>query len=275
MHPLRLAPALALIVLPLAAAAASGQGEGLHPEAARVPAARRGGTVVVPAGRYVPLYATGADAAGIDVAAFRLDVRPVTVAEFLGFVREAPGWQRGAAPPALADPAYLARWADALDPGPDVPPDRPATEVSWFAARAYCRWAGGRLPTTDEWEYAAQASETHPNAFRDPTFNRHTLGLVQGRAAPDARPPVGTTDRNVFGVHDLHGLVWEWTADFNNQVLTGSGRDDKGLDRGRFCAAGAVGTTDPGDYAAFLRWAFRTSLEGATTSPALGFRCAR
>lgn len=149
------------------------------------------------------------------------------------------------------------------------------TQVSWFAARAYCRASGGRLPTTDEWEYVAQASETRTDASGDATFNGWTLALIQGRAPADRLPPAGTTDRNAFGIRDMHGLVWEWTADFNNQMLTGAGRDDRGLDRGRFCAAGSVGTSDLGNYAAFLRWAYRTSLTGPTTSDLLGFRCAR
>lgn len=271
MRPRLLALLTALVVLPLTASAVGGQGAA---QPTVVPAADpEAGVVSIPAGRYVPLYATGSDSLGIPVEAFRLDVSPVTVGEYLAFVRATPAWRKGAASPALADSAYLSRWDDALDPGA-VPLDRPVTEVSWFAARAYCRWAGGRLPTTDEWEYVAQASEARANAFRDPDFNRAVLALVQGRAPSNALPAAGTTDRNVFGVRDLHGLVWEWTADFNNQMLTGAGRDDKGVDRGLFCASGSVGTTDPSNYAAFLRWAHRTSLEGPTTAPGLGFRCA-
>lgn len=245
------------------------------PASGQMPGAVDGaGTVVVPAGRYWPLYATPADTAGVAVASFVLDVHPVTVEDFAAFVAVMPRWQRDAAPSVLTDDAYMASWRDASTPAHGAP-HRPVTEVSWFAARAYCAWTGGRLPTTDQWEYAAQASEAAPNAFRDAAFNRHVLALYQARAPMDSLPAVETTDRNALGVADLHGLVWEWTDDFNNQMLTGAGRDDRSLDRQLFCAAGSSGATDLTNYAGFLRWAYRLSLQGTTSAPGLGFRCAR
>lgn len=72
---------------------------------------------------------------------------------------------------------YLSRWAEALRPGLREALERPVTEVSWFADRAYCRWRGARLPTTDEREYAAQASETRRHAFRDKELNSRVLAL--------------------------------------------------------------------------------------------------
>lgn len=273
MHP-RLSLAITTALLGLTPAAFPAAAQQAVREGFATARSGEAGAVFVPAGRYYPLYSTGADSAGIAVEAFRLDVRPVTVGEFLSFLRATPAWRKDAAAEALAGPGYLSRWPGPLDPGA-APLDRPVTEVSWFAARAYCRWSGGRLPTTDEWEYAAQAGETTRSTFRDATANQRVLRWLQGRAPADALPPVGTTDQNVLGLRDLHGLVWEWTADFNNQMLTGAGRDDRGLDRGLFCASGSVGTTDLSNYAAFLRWAHRTSLEGATSSPGLGFRCAR
>ncbi len=245
------------------------------PPTATVVGGQQAHTVPIASGRYMPFYVSGTDSSGVEVEGFELDERPVTVAEFLAFLRTHPAWRRDQAPPALAGPAYLEGWTGPLDPGKAHPEDRPVTQVSWFAARAYCRAGGARLPSTDEWEYVAQASETRKNAFRDADFNARILTLIQARPAAGAFPPVGTTDRNAWGVRDLHGLVWEWTADFNNQMLTGAARNDRGLDRGRFCAAGSVGTSDLTNYAAFLRWAYRTSLTGQTTAPLLGFRCAR
>jgi formylglycine-generating enzyme required for sulfatase activity len=231
--------------------------------------------VEIPSGRYTPFYASDGDGSGVAVEAFELDRVPVTVERYRAFVEAEAGWRRSAAPPVLVGEGYLERWRGDLDPGPGVGgPDRPVTGVSWFAAGAFCRWVGGRLPTTDEWEYVAQASETEANAFGEPEFNRRLLELHGSRPAPDALPPVGGTFRNALGVWDLHGLVWEWTADFNNRMLTGSGRDDQGLDRQLFCAAGSAGTTDPGDYAGFLRHGVRASLEGGESHPGVGFRCA-
>jgi formylglycine-generating enzyme required for sulfatase activity len=239
------------------------------------------GAVAIPEGSYIPLYAAagnGSTAEGAPrtrVAAFTLDVHPVTVSQFARFLAEEPRWRRSRANSLFAGDDYLASWPDDLTP-PDGHPDRPITEVAWFIARAYCAWSGGRLPTTDEWEYAAGANATRTDAFRDRDFNALVLALYQARSARAGRlPAVGATDRNAFGVEDLHGLVWEWTEDFNNQVLTGSGRDDTALDRQLFCAAGSSGATDLTDYGGFLRHAHRASLDGTSSGPGLGFRCAR
>jgi formylglycine-generating enzyme required for sulfatase activity len=246
------------------------------PVTGQEPPGRWGADVVsLPGGTYHAFYVSEPEGSERDIGPFRLDARPVTVAEFLAFVTAAPEWRRDVAPAALVGTDYLSRWDAALEPGGAVRADRPVTEVSWFAARAYCRWTSGRLPTTEEWEYAAQASETSLDAWGDPAFRRGVLRMYTARAAADELPPAGSTDRNAFGVRDLHGLVWEWTADFNNQTLTGAGRDDRGLDRQLFCAAGALGVADPSDYAGFLRWSYRASLVGSTSAQQLGFRCAR
>ena len=72
---------------------------------------------------------------------------------------------------------------------------------------------------------------------------------------------MGSTFRNVHGVSDLHGLIWEWTLDFNSSLVTGESRADGSLDRSLYCGSGAAGAADFEDYAAFMRYAFRSSLE--------------
>jgi formylglycine-generating enzyme required for sulfatase activity len=85
-------------------------------------------------------------------------------------------------------------------------------------------------------------------------------------------PAVGLGARNVYGVADLHGLVWEWTLDFNSSLVTGESRADASLDRSRYCGSGAAGASDFQDYAAFMRYAFRSSLEARYSVGDLGFR---
>jgi len=221
--------------------------------------------VSLPGGRFLPQYAP--DGQPVEVAPFTFDAVPVTVSNFLAFVEANPAWRRSRVPEVFAGAAYLASWREDLDPGLEGEARaRPVTEVTWFAARAYCAWRGARLPTTLEWEWAARAE--------DRASRSRLLALYGARPEPDALPPVGRTHRNVHGIWDLHGLVWEWTQDFNARMATGSARNDRRLDRGLFCAAGAVDATDLTDYAAFLRWAFRASLEGRDAGPLLGFRCA-
>ncbi len=232
--------------------------------------ARRSRTVEIPAGSHRSLY----DTVPRPVAPFRLDALPVTAADFRAFVATAPEWRPGIAAPVLVGGDYLGSWEGPLDPGTRRgPPARPVTQVSWFAARAYCRAAGGRLPTTDEWEYAASFPEEGWAGDRA-GLRRRFLALHAGRPRPDVLPAVGNAFRNALGVRDLHGLVHEWTEDFNHQMLSGAGRDDRGLDRQLFCAAASAGVPDPSDYAAFLRTSLRASLDGTEGSLGVGFRCA-
>ncbi len=76
-------------------------------------------------------------------------------------------------------------------------------------------------------------------------------------------------------MRDLHGLVWEWTSDFNSALVTGDARGDTGLERQLFCGAGSLGASDRANYAAFMRFGFRSSLRAGYTVHNLGFRCAK
>ena len=76
-------------------------------------------------------------------------------------------------------------------------------------------------------------------------------------------------------MRDLHGLVWEWTSDFNSALVTGDARGDTGLERQLFCGAGSLGASDLGNYAGFMRFGFRSSLRAGYTVHNLGFRCAK
>lgn len=232
------------------------------------------GMALIPAGRYEPAFRQPNDPKEVPVASFLLDLAPVTNAEFLHFVRENPEWSRSKVKRLFASEEYLSHWAGDLALGPSVTPHAPVTRVSWFAARAYARWKGKRLPTTAEWEYAAQASETHPNGSADPAFRARLHALYVSPMQPDL-PNVAAGTANYYGVHDLHGLVWEWVADFTTSMVTGDARGDTGLDRQLFCGSGAQGAKDIQDFPAFMRFAFRSSLKASYTVPNLGFRCAK
>jgi formylglycine-generating enzyme required for sulfatase activity len=155
----------------------------------------------------------------------------------------------------------------------DAAPNAPVTRVSWFAARAFARWKGKRLPTTAEWEYAALASESQPNGMVDRSF-RARLHSIYTSPSRKELPLVASGQPNFYGLHDLHGLVWEWVSDFSTAMVTGDSRGDTGLERQLFCGSGAQGAKDIGDFPAFMRYAFRSSLKASYTVPNLGFRCA-
>ena len=172
----------------------------------------------------------------------------------------------------FADRNYLALWRDDSTP-PAEGLNAPVTHVSWFAARAYARSIDRRLPTQAEWEYVAGASETAFDGRSEPGFNQRILDWYA--RPPTKLPPVaGSGFRNVYGVFDLHGSIWEWVDDFNSALVSGESRGDSGLERSLFCGSGSLGSADPSDYAAFMRFAFRSSLAAAYTVQSLGFRCA-
>ena len=232
------------------------------------------GMALVPAGRYTPLFRAEKDPKNIAVPAFFLDLLPVTNGDYLEFVRAHPKWCRSQAKRLFTDAEYLKRWIGDLEPGTNAPMNAPVTHVSWFAAKAYCAWKGKRLPTTAEWEYAAAASPTRVDGENDPEFVRQVRAWYS-TPAPETLPCVGRGRANFFGIHDLHGLTWEWVADFNTAMVTGDARGDTGLDRQLFCGAGSEGAKDTANFPAFMRYGFRSSLKASYTVHNLGFRAAR
>ena len=265
------APALLLFVAATGAVrTAAATGDGAMAGGPRSAAA--GAVVDVPAGEVAPLFGLDKGQTSFPVAAYRLDRRPVTRARYAAFVAAHPAWRRGAVAELFADPQYLANWdGDRPRPGQE---EYPVTHVSWFAAVAYCRAAGGRLPSTLEWEYVAAASETRANAGGDPAFVARILDWYARPSHGDVGlRPVGDTP-NFYGIESLHGLVWEWTSDFNASFITADNRADGDQSRNFFCGNGVTGAARREDYAAFMRYAMRSSLGATFTLGNVGFRCA-
>jgi len=227
---------------------------------------------LVEGGTYVPMF--GELTEPRSVKPFYLDRLPVTNAQFLEFVRQHPKWQRSQVSKTFASESYLVHWQGDLELGSNAPPDAPVVNVSWFAARAFLKARDKRLPNEDEWEFAARADESRANAANDPAFLARILEWYT-KPTPSVFPSVTTAATDFRGITGMHGLVWEWTRDFNNQMVTGAARNDTSLDRSLFCAGGALNATDAANYAAFMRYAFRSSLEGDSAVSSLGFRGAR
>ncbi len=241
------------------------------------------GMVAVPAGTFrrflkdIPAAQTSSTSASapepppqsaeIPVAAFALDAEPVTNGAFASFVRAHPRWRRSRIKHLFADVGYLRSWKSDLEPGPKNPATSPVTEVSWFAAKAYCRSLNKRLPTEAEWERAAESA-----SVKEARETSERILTWYGAPTPDVLPAVGRTAANRFGVHDLHALVWEWVLDFNDSMTSDEGRGGASQ---LFCGSAGVRSVDPSDYATFMRYAFRGSLKARYTVRNLGFRCAK
>lgn len=231
-------------------------------------------SVRIPSGSYKPLYRNEGEPLQVEVASFLLDKFPVTNRQYLSFIEQHSHWQRSARQDLFADSRYLSHWSADLDPlGTGHHLNSPVTNVSWFAATAYCRVQGKRLPTVHEWEYAAAAGLFHSDGSLEPGFKNHVLEWY-ARPVPRILPTIGRGQVNYWGVADLHGLIWEWVLDFNSALVTGESRSDGGLERELFCGASSVRSSNFYDYPAFMRFGLRNSLKAQYTVNNLGFRCA-
>lgn len=204
----------------------------------------------------------------IKVDAFQMDKHPVTNAQYLDFVKKNPQWKKSKIKKLFSDGSYLQYWTSDESFGDADSAQAPVVRVSWYAAREYCSSLNKRLPLIDEWEYVALM----------PFKNKEDIKTVvldwYGSSAQWPLPSVQSKQPNKIGVYDMHGLIWEWVEDFNSSLVTGESRADGALDKNLFCGAGAVGA-DPSDYAAFMRLAFRSSLQARYTVQNLGFRCVK
>ncbi len=230
--------------------------------------------VLISGGIYRPFYPADEKEKEIPIKRFYLQSLAVTNGDYLSFIKQNPGWQKGKPSKLFSDARYLAHWKSAAELGAKVDVDQPVTNVSWFAAKAYCEWKGLRLPRESEWEYAAVASETQADSRNDGVWRQRVLDWYS-KPTSSTLQKVGKTPRNYWGIYDLHGLIWEWVLDFNNALVSSDSRDGKEVDKNKFCGAASLLATEKEDYATFMRMAFRASLKANYTTSNLGFRCAK
>ena len=212
----------------------------------------------------------------VTVGDFRMDRYEVTNTRFSEFVERHPEWTRAQMPPQLHNGHYLEHWKDGKPPSAKA--DHPVAYVTWHAAQAFCLWAGGRLPTEAEWEYAARAGrdQEFPWGNEPPSVQRanYSAGGVN-----DTRP-VGSYPPNPLGLYDMAGNVWEFTLDAwqsgysaeprTDPVVGGAIPSDLRTVQGRRALRGA----SFGGGAVNLRTRWRDSHEVSNAVAFVGFRCA-
>src|SRR5579872_267170 len=206
--------------------------------------------VKIPGGKFRPFLRANDQPGTVAVPSFFLDVHPVTNADFLAFIKANPEWARSRTPRIFADNNYLSQWAGDTTIGNESIRNSPVTNVSWFAANAYCKWKDKRLPTLAEWEYAAAARPVHMN--KNAKLTTIILDWYD-RPTPRTLPAVESTYKNYFGLYDMHGLIWEWVSDFNSVIMQGPDRNTGSGANAFFCAAGSLNAVNKEDYAAFMR----------------------
>jgi formylglycine-generating enzyme required for sulfatase activity/tRNA A-37 threonylcarbamoyl transferase component Bud32 len=236
------------------------------------------GTVRVPSGRFQMGSPEGVGLADehpmheVTLSAYCIDKTEVTVEAYV-----ACATAKGCPPPQFSELSYdlgpndlrrRSQFCNSTDR-----PDHPINCVDWNQAVAYCQWAGERLPTEAEWEYAARGSDgrTYPWGVDAPSPERlNVYGTADGY---DSTSPVGSFPYSAspFGALDMAGNVWEWTADWYGFYSEEPVSDPQGpMDGTRHVLRGAGWMNhDPG----VARAAFRNWGEPMVRVNTLGFRC--
>ena len=247
----------------------------------------------------------------VTISPFRLDRTAVTNAQYAAFVAatgfrtesEAFGWSfvfggllpddfeetRAVAAAPWWRQVYGADWRHPEGPQSslDDRQDHPVVHVSWNDAMAYAEWAGKRLPTEAEWEYAARGGLegfAYPwGPDREPG-GTHLMNVFQGRFPGEPSPddgyygtaPVGAFPPNAYGLQEMTGNVWEWCSDWfaPDYYRVSPPTDPKGP------ASGTNRLQRGGSYLCHESYCFRyrvDSRSGNTPDSAagnVGFRCA-
>ena len=232
------------------------------------PAASR---AAIPGGTFATVLPPAEKVKSATVRGFQMDRRTVSNADFATFVSEHPEWRRDRVARIFADDGYLKHWQSAASPGETLAV-QPVTQVSWFAAKAYCESRGARLPTWYEWEFVAAASASVPDARNDPQWRQAILEWY-ARPASATLPAAGSTAPNFYGVRDVHGVVWEWVLDLGAMMVSADNREQGDPDEKRFCGTGALTMEQKENYAMLMRIATLSSMQANYTSSTMGFRC--
>jgi formylglycine-generating enzyme required for sulfatase activity len=183
-----------------------------------------------------------------------------------------------------SQPVTQAQWQAVMEHNPSSfrGPDRPVEQVSWEDVLEFCKRLSEqdgqhyRLPTEAEWEYACRAGTTTPFAFGDTlasdqanydanfTYDGGATGLYREQTTP-----VHFFQPNRWGLHDMHGNVWEWCDDWYGEYPRGPMRDPQGPEAGHVKVVRGGSWSCPPRY---CRSAFRFWFAPAYRSRYLGFR---
>lgn len=140
---------------------------------------------------------------------FYIDKNLVTNAQFQVFIEANPEWLPGRIDSKLDNGNYLRQWKT---PGqPLARPDHPVVNVNWYAAVAYCKWAGKRLPSEAEWEYAARGGRNVLFSWGNERVDKTRANFAGSQIKTTT--PVGSYRANRYGVFDMGGNVWQFLLD--------------------------------------------------------------
>ncbi|KZE39892.1 serine/threonine protein phosphatase [Bhargavaea cecembensis] len=219
-------------------------------------------------------YTTDAERFGWSFV-FHLLISDRTAETVIGSVPQAPWW--------LAVPGADWRHPAGPDSGIDDCKDHPVVHVSYRDGLAYCRWAGKRLPTEAEWEYAARGGlESKKYPWGDDLLpeGEHRCNIWQGEfpminTACDGyvgTAPVRSYSPNGYGLYNMSGNVWEWCSDWFTERRSGS-RNPAGPERGMTKVTKGGSYLCHHSYCNRYRVSARSSNSPDSSTGNTGFRC--
>lgn len=150
--------------------------------------------------------------------------------------------------------------------------------VSWHEAQRYAEWAGGRLPTETEWEYAARAGTTTRYWWGDDLGKNNANCAACGSQWDNKQTsPVGSFPPKPFGLHDLLGNVWEWVEDCWHDNYNGAPNDGSAWKKqqGGYCGRHMFRGGSWSFLPRFVRSASRSGYTPDYRDDNLGFRLAQ
>lgn len=218
----------------------------------------------------------GAFRMGDETSRANPEERPVHLVEVPGFAMSKyevtfAEWDACVAAGACSDEIFDQEWGRGR---------RPVVNVGWDEAQTYVQWLSKithriyRLPSEAQWEYAARAGAQTRYSWGDDMLPGRAVCYSECGEEADKSAVVGSTAPNAFGLHDLHGNVWEWVEDcwndtYDSAPADGSARNDGDCERRVVRGGGWL------NYASELRSAVRMAQPTSIHFSSLGFRVVR
>lgn len=203
---------------------------------------------------------------------FWIDKHEVTNEEYHAFIMANPSWKKSKIKKKYHDGNYLKYWDE--DDYPAGKEKHPVVHISWFAANAYARWKGKRLPSEAQWEKAARGAEGQRiwpwgDIWSNINLNSNASGIMD--TVPVESYPAG---KSPYGAHDMLGNVWEWCNDwysknYYNLIPKENPKGPPG-GNGKVIRGGSYNS-----FSSRLHLTNRRYIEPTTASYSIGFRCMR
>ncbi len=204
----------------------------------------------------------------LQIRPFAMRAWPVQVGELEHFLCQHPSWQAGQIAAILRHPGPHSDAAAGCAAATQTA--RPATDVSWFVARAYCTSEQARLPTWFEWEYAAAASADSHDARQSHAYLQR---ILQRTLAPPAT--LTHLHHSIDGIYGLYDGYWEWLDDAAALFPQDDARAADGVSSLQLCGGAALAFFHKENYALILRAGALANADPRSGNPLTTFRCVR